>query len=49
MNAVHISTVRKMLQAPDPVDLTLWVSPGRYSTGTDVSRSAMTSTKARVA
>lgn len=28
MNAVHISTVRKMLQAPDPVDLTLWVKSG---------------------
>lgn len=28
MNAVHISTVRKMLQAPAPVDITLWVKSG---------------------
>lgn len=28
MNSVHISTVRKMLQAPDPVDISLWVKSG---------------------
>ena len=28
MNAIHISTLRKMLKAGDPVDIKLWVKSG---------------------
>ena len=27
-NAIHISTMRKMLQSPDPVDLGVWTRTG---------------------
>lgn len=29
MNAIHISTARKMLQAPEPVDIRCWAKDGR--------------------
>ena len=29
MNAIHISTARKMLQAPEPVDIKCWTKDGR--------------------
>ena len=29
MNAIHISTARKMLQAPEPVDIRCWTKDGR--------------------
>lgn len=29
MNQVHISTARKMLQAPEPVDIRCWAKDGR--------------------
>ena len=29
MNAIHISTARKMLQAPEPVDIKCWAKGGR--------------------
>ena len=29
MNAIHISTARKILQAPEPVDLKCWKKDGR--------------------
>ena len=29
MNAIHISTARKMLQAPEPVDIKCWAKDGR--------------------
>ena len=29
MNSIHISTVRKMLQAPEPVDIKCWAKDGR--------------------
>ena len=28
MNSVHISTLRKLLQSPEPLDLTLWTRSG---------------------
>ena len=28
MNSIHISTARKMLQAPEPVDLRCWTKDG---------------------
>lgn len=28
MNSIHISTVRKMLQAPEPVDIKCWSKSG---------------------
>lgn len=28
MNAIHISTARKMLQAPEPVDIKCWTKSG---------------------
>ncbi len=28
MNAVHISTLRKILSSPEPLDLTLWTHSG---------------------
>ena len=28
MNAIHISTVRKILQAPEPVDIKCWTKSG---------------------
>ncbi len=28
MNAVHISTLRKLLSSPEPLDLTLWTRSG---------------------
>ena len=29
MQSIHISTVRKMLQAPEPVDIKCWTKDGR--------------------
>ena len=29
MQSIHISTVRKMLQAPEPVDIKCWAKDGR--------------------
>ena len=29
MNAIHISTAKKMLQAPEPVDIKCWAKDGR--------------------
>ena len=29
MNSIHISTARKMLQAPEPVDIKCWAKDGR--------------------
>ena len=29
MNAIHISTARKILQAPEPVDIKCWTKDGR--------------------
>ena len=28
MQAIHITTLRKLLQSPDPLDLTLWTRSG---------------------
>ena len=28
MNTIHISTLRKLLQSPEPLDLTLWTRSG---------------------
>ena len=28
MNNIHISTLRKLLQSPEPLDLTLWTRSG---------------------
>ena len=29
MQSIHISTIRKMLQAPEPVDIKCWAKDGR--------------------
>lgn len=29
MNSIHISTARKMMQAPEPVDIKCWAKDGR--------------------
>ena len=28
MNSIHISTARKLLQSPEPLDITLWTKSG---------------------
>ena len=47
-SSIHISTLKKMLQSPDPVDIKLWTRSGD-NVGTAASLFATTSTKALVA
>ena len=46
-HAIHITTLKRMLQSPEPVDLKLWTTAVKSNAGTAVSLSATTSIKAR--
>ena len=46
-HAIHITTLKRMLQSPEPVDIKLWTRSGEIQCWTAVSRFATTSTKAR--
>uniref|UniRef100_UPI003FEF14FE hypothetical protein n=1 Tax=Alloprevotella sp. TaxID=1872471 RepID=UPI003FEF14FE len=46
-HAIHITTLKRMLQSPEPVDLKLWTRSGEIQCCTAASLSATTSTKAR--
>ena len=46
-HAIHITTLKRMFQSPEPVDIKLWTRSGKSNLGTVAFLSAMTSTRVR--
>ena len=46
-HAIHITTLKRMLQSPEPVDLKLWTRSDKSNADTAASRFDMIFTKVR--